>query len=93
MDKLDLSEGPYNVFGDVGLQLRDRSLSEADEACVFSHLNDMAESDLETRNLLVAAVLEILTDTPESVELARKHLNEPARRLFEKTLEIWGGRR
>jgi len=90
VNRVDLTEGVHYIMNQVAILLRDVDLSEAEMDCVFFHLNQMAEGDSETKNILVVGVLEVLTDTPEAVEMARTRLREgPARLLFERVLNGW----
>src|SRR5262245_8491077 len=83
VDRVDLSEGPYNIMGEIAASLRDRKLSDAEAACAFAHLNKMAELDEDTQNLLVVGVLEMLTDTPQSITRTRTGLDGGAARFLE----------
>jgi hypothetical protein len=90
VDRVDLSEGPYYVMGEIAASLRDGKLSDVEAACVFAHLNKMAELDEDTQNLLVVGALEMLTDTPQSIARTRAGLDGGAARfLFERVLEGW----
>ena len=93
-ERLDLSEGPYGVAGEVALLLRDGALSNAEANFVFAHLHRMAEGDVESQNLLVVGILEVLGDTPQSIARVRRGLGAgPARPLFERVLKGWITRR
>ena len=87
--RLDLQEASsYLVFGEIALLMRDAKLSHSEMNRVFAYLKKMATADLETQNLLVVGVLEILTDTPASIQRARAGLGTgPARMLFERVLK------
>jgi hypothetical protein len=87
--KLHLSQGPNYIMGQVGLMLRDGSLDKNDERCVYDYLNKLAHTDLDSQNLLVVNVLEILTDTPEAIARARSNLSGHASFLFEKVVRGW----
>jgi len=90
IDRVDLSEGPYYIMGQIATFIRDGELSDTEAACVFAHLNKMAELDGETKNLLVVGMLEILTDTPQSIERTRTGLNRGAASiLFERVIRGW----
>jgi|SRR5882762_9560056 len=90
VDRLDLSEGVHYVMNQVALLLRGAELPDAEMNCLFLHLNKMANGDTETQNILVVGVLEVLTDTPASIERARAGLDGgPARFLFERVLKGW----
>lgn len=86
---VDLEEGPNYIFGEVGVLLRDRLLGAVDEACVYAVLGEMANDDLDTQNLLVVNVLEILGDSAESVAHARQRLSGNALLLFERVIRGW----
>jgi len=87
---VDLSEGPNYIMSQVAMAIGDTRLSEDGVACVFDHLNSMASADDDTVNLLVVSVLELLTDTSDSIERTRKGLNGGAARfLFERVLRGW----
>jgi hypothetical protein len=66
---VDLSEGRYYIMAEVAFSIQDSKLTDAENASVFAHLNKMAELDEETKNLLVVGILELLTDTPQSIAL------------------------
>jgi hypothetical protein len=88
--RVDLSEGPYYVMGEIATFIRDGLLPDVEMDCVFAHFHKMAEGDLETQNLLVVGVLEMLRDSPQSIARARKELEGgPARPLFERVLKGW----
>jgi len=88
--RVDLSEGPHYIMSQVAMAIRDTHLSEDEAACVFDHLNRMASADKETVNLLVVSMLELLTDTPDTIGRTRKGLNGGAARfLFERVLNGW----
>jgi hypothetical protein len=90
IDRVDLSEGPYYIMHQATASIRDGELSDAEAASVFAHLNKMAELDVDTQNLLVVGVLEVLTDTPQSIERTRAGLDGGAARfLFERVLKGW----
>ena len=86
---LDLGEGPNYVFSQLGVLLRERKLSAADEAAVYEYLNQLADDDRETQNLLVVNVLEVLGDTPDSIAVARERLSGNASFLFERVVRGW----
>jgi hypothetical protein len=88
--RVDLSEGPYYIMSQTARSVQDGKLSDAETASVFAHLNKMAELDEDTKNLLVVGVLEVLTDTSQSIERTRVGLNGGAARfLFERVLRGW----
>ncbi|MBO0754557.1 MAG: GNAT family N-acetyltransferase, partial [Bradyrhizobiaceae bacterium] len=88
--RVDLSEGPYYIVTQTAISVRDGKLSDAEAASVFAHLNKMAELDEDTENLLVVGILEVLTDTSQSIERTRVGLNGGAARfLFERVLKGW----
>ena len=88
--RVDLSEGPHYIMSQVATAISDSHLSADEAARVFDHLNGMASSDGETMNLLVVSVLELLDDTPDTIERTRKGLNDGAARfLFERVLKGW----
>ncbi len=91
---IDFDEGPYSILGNLAIYLNDsianNSLQESEKEMVFQFLNEMGNSDdIETKNLLVVGVLEILTDYPKTIEAARMYLKDEALVLFEKTLTGW----
>ena len=87
---VDLSEHAHYIMNQVALLLRDAQLPESDANCIFKHLNRMAERDIDTQNLLVISVLEVLGDSPQSIQRTREGLgNGPARFLFERVLKGW----
>jgi hypothetical protein len=90
---LDLNEEPNYVLSQLGAALRDRRLGSVDEAAVYQVLNALANDDLETQNLLVVNVLEILGDTPEAVAVARGQLSGNALLLFERVIRGWSKNR
>lgn len=88
--RVDLEEHAYYIMGQIASLLRDESLSEDQERCVFAYFHTMAESEPETQNLLVVGALEQLADTPELVARTRRGLREgPAAFLFERVLKGW----
>lgn len=89
VQRVDLAEGVHYIMGQVTQLLTNGDLSDSEMDCVFSHLEKMAAADRETKNVLVVGVLEMLCDTPKSVELARNRLKGPARFLFERVLAGW----
>jgi hypothetical protein len=90
IDRVDLSEGSYCILGRVAFFVQEATLSNSEMDCVFAHLNKMATGDDESQNLLVVGILEILTDTEESIARARLKLGGgPARLLFERVLVGW----
>lgn len=91
---VDLSEGAYVILGDFAIFLRngiERKALQPDElGRCFSFLNKMGESDdLEVHNLLVVGVLEILTDTDDSLAIAKQYLKGHSLKLLERTLSGW----
>jgi hypothetical protein len=90
IDRVDLSECPYYIMYQTAASIRDGELSDAEAASVFAHLNTMAALDEDTKNLLVVGVLEVLTDTRQSIERTRAGLDGGAARfLFERVLKGW----
>jgi hypothetical protein len=90
VDRVDLSEGPYFIMGQTAKFIQDGQLSDTEIASVFTHFNHMARLDEETQNLLVVGALEVLTDTPQSIEHTRAGLDGGAARfLFERVLKGW----
>src|SRR5215470_18048440 len=88
INRVDLSEGPYYIMHQTATFIRDGKLPDTEAASVFAHLNKMAELDVDTKNLLVVGVLEVLTDIPQSIERTRAGLNgRPARFLLERVLK------
>jgi len=91
-DGVDLTEGPYYVAGQVARVISSGTLSDSEAASVFSHMHEMAEGDIQVRNLLMVGILEVLTDSEDSIERTRVGLGYgPARSLFEETLNFWRG--
>jgi len=86
---LDLDEGPNYIFSQLGVLLRERKLNTADEAAVYEYLNQIANDDRETQNLLVVNVLEVLGDTPDAIAVARERLSGNASFLFERVVRGW----
>lgn len=86
---LDLDEGPNYVFSQLGVLLRERRFSAADEVAVYQYLNQLADDDRETQNLLVVNILEVLGDTPDAIALARERLSGNALLLFERVVRGW----
>ena len=86
--RVELTEHSYYIFGEIAFMIRDGQLSDSEMRAVFAHFERMATSHGETENLLEVGILEILTDTPESVKRARTWLGTgPARLLFERVLK------
>jgi hypothetical protein len=83
----ELSEGAYYIAGRVGAFLRDGVLPEHEMQCVFACLNKMGEGDVDVQDLLVCGILEMLTDTRQSIAVARARLKGPSRDHFERALE------
>ena len=90
---LDLEEGPNYVLSQLGVLLRDRKLNAEDEIAVYEYLNQLANEDRETQNLLVVNVLEALADVPEAVAIARQKLSGNASFLFERVVRGWAHNR
>ena len=87
-DSFDPNTGIYCNFGELGLSIRDEIVKKQfgveflDRA--FRYLNNLANSaDREVLNLLSVGVLEILTDSEDSVCFARKNLNGKALIMLE----------
>jgi hypothetical protein len=90
IDRVDLEEGPYYITYQIAESLGNGKLSDAEAASLFGYFNKMAGLDLDTQNLLVVGVLEVLTDTPQWIARTRAGLDGgPARFLFERVLEGW----
>lgn len=88
---VDLEEGPYSILDDFALYICDgitNDTFEADELDrAFNFLNEMGSSgNIEVQNLLVVGVLEILTDTSESINISKQKLTGQALQLFEQAL-------
>jgi hypothetical protein len=86
---------PYVVFGNFAsflneLLLRAPSSDPTVEAS-FRLLNEMGSShDRRVVDLVSAGVFEILTDSPQSIRVARQLLYGPAIDLFEHMIQLWG---
>lgn len=86
---------PYVVFGSFAsflnqLLLRVPSSDPTVEAS-FQLLNEMGGSaDQRVVDLVSAGVFEILTDSPQSIRVARQLLYGPAMELFEQMIQLWG---
>jgi hypothetical protein len=85
---------PYNVIGDFTLDFQDNfmasKLSSVEIDNVFDFLNQMGNSqDIEVQNIFVVEVLEIFSDYEETIEIARKKLNDNGKQMLEKTLKGW----
>jgi len=86
---------PYVVFGNFAsflnrLLLRVPSSDPTVEAS-FQLLNEMGSSaDRRVVDLVSAGVFEVLTDSPQSIQVARQLLYGPAIDLFERMIQLWG---
>ncbi len=84
----------YGILGQFALYLRDgisqRVLANEEVDNAFSFLNEMgviAERNEEMETLLKIGVLEILTDTDESISVSREKLEGKALSSFEEAIE------
>ena len=93
-DEIEFDDGPYTALGDFALHLRDGfdadSFSPDELRDIFQFLGELGESsDSEIQNLLVVAVLEVLTDSDKAIELSRQQLKGTALGLLERVLSGW----
>ena len=86
----------YGILGQFALYLRDgisqRTLDDEEVDHAFSLLNEMgaiAERNEEMETLLTVGILEILTDTDESIRLSREKLKGKSLSSFEEAVEFW----
>lgn len=86
---IDSSEGENYIFSQVAILVADGTIAEPLLGCVFSHFNRMAEKSIDIQNVLIFNALEVLSDTPEGIRLARERLREPAKEMFERVLRGW----
>ena len=91
---LDFEEGPYVILSELAIALRDgitdEQFSEDELNAIFIFLNRLGASEnTEVQNQLVVGVLEILTDSPETVDVCKQRLIGPALPLFERTQSGW----
>ena len=86
---------PYVVFGSFasflnGLLSAHRLLDATVEAS-FQLLNEMGSAaDQRVIDLASAGVFEVLTDSPQSIRVARELLYGRALDLFEQMVQVWG---
>ena len=90
----DLEEEDYYNLGLFGRYLRDGIVSGELPADVltraFKILNELGESDSDiVQTQLIVGILEILTDTPESIAAAKANLTGGALRGFNEALAFW----
>ncbi len=98
-DRADLKDqGRYCVLGQFASYLEGGVSSgtfdgqRVDRA--FSFLNEMgliAEHNRDVANLLAVGILEILTDTDESIRVTREKLQGRAASIFEEMVDFWKG--
>jgi hypothetical protein len=86
---------PYVVFGSFasflnGLLSAHRPLDATVEAS-FQLLNEMGgAADQRVIDLASAGVFEVLTDSPQSIRVARELLYGRGLDLFEQMVQVWG---
>lgn len=89
-------DAPYLVFGDLARLLieliRTRPMTaEANSTIVesFDVLNDLASSTSDDiKTLVEVGILEVLTDSTESVAAARQYLSGEALKMFEQAVSM-----
>lgn len=86
---------PYVVFGSFASflnQLLSRvAPSDSTVQASFQLLNEMGSStDQRIVDLAGAGVFEVLTDSSQSIRVARQLLYGPAIDLFERMIQLWG---
>ena len=98
-DRADLkNQGRYGVLGRFGTYLQDGVSNgtfddrKIDRAFVFlNEMGTIAEHNRVVANLLGVGILEILTDTDESIRVAREKLQGRAASIFEEMVAFWKG--
>jgi hypothetical protein len=86
---------PYVVFGGFASFLNRLLLgapsSDSTIQASFQLLNEMGNSaDQRVVDLAAAGVFEVLTDSQQSIRVARQLLYGPAIDLFERMIQLWG---
>jgi len=92
----EFSFSAYIVYGDFGIYLCEKILKKPQEIGViekaFEVLNKLIlEGDDDIRQMLRVTTFEILTDNEQTIETAKKYLNNKALQIFLDVIKLIKG--